>query len=394
MTRTLRSKSSIPVCGSPRSVSQAAKPQDASGDSSWSDMTVKELKKELRARSLPVSGLKASLIERLENAPATPASAAVGIEDAVPATPRKRTPRRIVTPEEEATLGRVVTPEEGAKKAKRKPPAATKSPRKRPKIEPGSLPPPEEGWEDIYNLVEELRKDRTAPVDHDGAEQLPEKNKGEKVYRFQVLVALMLSSQTKDAVVGMTMRKLQQAGAGLTVENIHSMDPQTLNELLHSVGFHNNKTVFIKAAAETLIEKYQGDIPPTADEMMELKGVGPKMAYIVEQIAFGRQTGIGVDVHMHKNFNKLNWVNSKTPEQTRVQLEGWLPREKWSDVNVLWVGFGQEVQQQKGKLLRKIMTCSNPLGAMKLVKRLGFDVKKEAKKIGMEEEVASIMKQN
>ena len=236
-----------------------------------------ELKKELRARSLPVSGLKASLIERLENAPTTSASTAIGIEDAVPTTPKKRTSRRTVTPEEDA------------KKAKRKPPAASETPRKRPKIEPGSLPPPEEGWEDIYNLVEELRKDRTAPVDHDGAEQLPEKTKGEKVYRFQVLVALMLSSQTKDAVVGMTMRKLQQAG--LTVENIHSMDPKVLNTLLHSVGFHNNKTVFIKAAAETLIEKYQGDIPPTADLMMELKGVGPKMAYIVEQIAFGESLG-------------------------------------------------------------------------------------------------------
>ena len=107
-----------------------------------------------------------------------------------------------------------------------------------------------------------------------------------------------------------------------------------------------------------------------------------------------RQSNLSTSqVHMHKNFNKLNWVNSKTPEQTRIQLEGWLPREKWSEVNVLWVGFGQEVQQQKGKLLRKIVTCSNPLGAMKLVKRLGFDVKKEAKKIGMEEEVANILKQ-
>ena len=278
--------------------------QDASGDASWSDMTVAELKAELRTRSLPVSGLKASLIERLENAPATPASATAGVEDAVLTTPRKRTVRRTVTPGDS---------QEESKKVKRKPPAETKTPRKRPKVEPGSLSPPEEGWEDIYNLVEELRKDRTAPVDHDGAEQLPEKTKGEKVYRFQVLVALMLSSQTKDAVVGATMRKLQQAGTGLTVENIHSMDHQTLNKLLFSVGFHNNKTVFIKAAAgrcgcglrtakqftltfecrnpqltETLIEKYQGDIPPTAEEMMELKGVGPKMAYIVEQIAFGR----------------------------------------------------------------------------------------------------------
>ena len=65
-------------------------------------------------------------------------------------------------------------------------------------------------WEAIYSLVQELRADKTAPVDISGASSIIEKHLGEKVYRFQVLIALMLSSQTKDAVVGETMRGLQQ----------------------------------------------------------------------------------------------------------------------------------------------------------------------------------------
>jgi len=153
----------------------------------------------------------------------------------------------------------------------------TSSSRKRQRIEPGSLTPPK-NWETLYSLVEELRADRTAPLDTDGGEALPERHLGEKAYRFQVLVALMLSSQTKDAVVGDTMRALQQHG--LTVENIHATEPTVLNGLINKVGFHNNKTKYLKLAAEMLINDYDGDIPPTADEMMKLAGVGPKMVCV------------------------------------------------------------------------------------------------------------------
>ena len=87
---------------------------------------------------------------------------------------------------------------------------------------------------------------------------------------------------------------------GLTVENINNTDHTTLNRLIGKVGFHNNKTKFMKQAAEIIISQYNGDIPPTAEEMMKLPGVGTKMAYIVEHIAFGSTTGIGVDTHMHR----------------------------------------------------------------------------------------------
>jgi endonuclease-3 len=174
---------------------------------------------------------------------------------------------------------------------------STTSPRKRIKIEPGSLSPPHD-WERIYNLVKELRYDKTAPCDIDGGEALPEKHLGQKVYRYQVLTALMLSSQTKDAIVGEAMRGLQKHG--LTVENIHTTDDTTLNQLIGRVGFHNNKTKYMKLVAEILVLQYNGDIPRTADEMIALPGVGPKMAYIVESIVYGTSSGIGVDTHMHR----------------------------------------------------------------------------------------------
>lgn len=117
------------------------------------------------------------------------------------------------------------------------------------------------------------------------------------------------------------------------------------------------------------------------------------MAYIVESIAWGRQSGIGVDTHMHRMFNQLKWVdNTKQPEHTRLQLESWLPREYWENVNLLWVGLGQEVQQYPEKLLRKCLDCSRPEDALKLMKRLGMDLKKVATKMECLEEVNAILK--
>jgi endonuclease III len=254
--------------------------------------------------------------------------------------------------------------------------------------EPGSKEPPH-GWEDIYSLVEELRRDKSAPVDSDGGEALPQRHLGEKVYRFQVLIALMLSSQTKDAVVGDAMPALQEYG--LTIDNICTTSPEKLNELIRRVGFHNNKTKYIKEAAEVLKAQYNGDIPPDAQEMMKLSGVGPKMAFIVENIAWNKCTGIGVDTHMHRMFNDLKWVTSKNPEQTRIQLESWLPRDKWANINYLWVGFGQEVQQFKPKMLQKALECSRPFDALKLIKRLGLDYKKEASKLGLDEQIQAVL---
>ena len=110
-------------------------------------------------------------------------------------------------------------------------------------------------------------------------------------------------------------------------------------------------------------------------------------AYIIESIAFGVSTGIGVDTHMHRMFNDIKWVKSKTPEQTREQLEGWLPKGKWGEVNMLWVGFGQESQQQKEKILKKALACSRPVEALGLLKKVGLNLSKEGKKYGLEEEI-------
>lgn len=152
-------------------------------------------------------------------------------------------------------------------------------------------------------------------------------------------------SQTKDTTNAIAMRRLQTElpAPGLTIENILDVDPVKLNELIYVVGFHNNKTRYIKATALILRDQFASDIPDTIDGLMSLPGVGPKMAYLCLSAAWGRTEGIGVDVHVHRITNLWGWHKTKAPEETRMALQAWLPRERWHEINHLLVGFGQTI---------------------------------------------------
>jgi endonuclease-3 len=98
--------------------------------------------------------------------------------------------------------------------------------------------------------------------------------------------------------------------------------------------------------------------------------------------------GISVDTHVHRISNQLGWVGvsgpTKTPEHTRKAIESWMPREVWSEVNLLLVGLGQEIQTEKAKLLRKAVLCSRPHQAARLLVTCGLDVPRVAKENGIE----------
>jgi endonuclease-3 len=178
-----------------------------------------------------------------------------------------------VTPESVVSSSIIINTSDSPPKTNNSPPKAKKSSpkaktnnsspkgRRTPSSSTSIIPTvPPKDWQTIYWLVDELRLDRTAPVDTDDSEALPDGSEDPKTYRFQILVALLLSSQTKDAVVGGTMRALQQHG--LTVDNIIATSPEQVNALIGKVGFHNNKTKYLKQVVEILRDQYDGDLPP------------------------------------------------------------------------------------------------------------------------------------
>lgn len=198
-------------------------------------------------------------------------------------------------------------------------------------------------WKKQLGYIREMRSGRDAPVDNMGAEKCYDTEAPAHVRRFQVLVSLMLSSQTKDQVTAAAMQKLRAHGC--SVENILATDDDTLGKLIYPVGFWRTKVKYLKLTSAMLQKEFGGDIPDSVEGLVRLPGVGPKMAHLAMGIAWDQVSGIGVDTHVHRISNRLGWLKkpTKSPEETRKALEEWLPRELWSEINWLLVGFGQQV---------------------------------------------------
>lgn len=210
-------------------------------------------------------------------------------------------------------------------------------------------------WNDIYNEVVKMRGLITTPVDTMGCERMPDSitpqisKTDRKAYRFQLLVSLMLSSQTKDevnyaALVALKSHFVSKGFPGLCLEAILEATEAEIDQCICKVGFHRRKAGYIKKACELLRDKFDGDIPKTIEDIVSLPGVGPKMGHLLLQNGWKINSGIGVDVHLHRLAQMWNWVpKSDKPETTRAGLEDWLPKRYWADINPLLVGFGQTV---------------------------------------------------
>ncbi|XP_037421911.1 endonuclease III homolog 1, chloroplastic-like isoform X2 [Triticum dicoccoides] len=205
-----------------------------------------------------------------------------------------------------------------------------------------------ENWEAVLEGIKNIRLSGQAPVDTKGCEKagslLPPKER-----RFAVLISTMMSSQTKDEVTHAAVERLGENGL-LDPDAIVRTDEATLANLIKPVGFYQRKAQFIKEASRICLERFGGDIPDTLTDLLALKGVGPKMAHLVMSIAWKNTQGICVDTHVHRISNRLGWVfregtkqKTTTPEQTRMSLEKWLPKDEWEPINPLLVGFGQTI---------------------------------------------------
>ena len=211
---------------------------------------------------------------------------------------------------------------------------------------------PPKNWEECLAKIKQMRKNGPlAPVDTMGCEKIAETS-DEKQKRYRTLISAMLSSQTKDQINHATMNKLIALNKD-TAEGILNTTEDDLDEIIHQVGFHRNKAKYLRAAAKICVEKYGGDIPPDLESLVELPGVGPKMGHLIMNVGWEKPSGICVDVHVHRITERLGWVpescavtnagspRKRTPEDTRVALENWLPKDEWVEINPLLVGFGQ-----------------------------------------------------
>ena len=166
-------------------------------------------------------------------------------------------------------------------------------------------------------------------------------SEGQQKDPFQILIATLLSARTKDETTLAASTRLFKKAP--TAPAVAALTVKQIEKLIYPVGFYRNKAVFVKATSKALVAKFGGLVPSTLDELVTLPGVGRKTANLVLILAFGSETSICVDIHVHRIANRLGWVQTRDPEATEQALYRVIDARWWPLVNLYLVTWGQNV---------------------------------------------------
>jgi len=157
---------------------------------------------------------------------------------------------------------------------------------------------------------------------------------------YQLLVAVILSARcTDDRVNGATPDLFE---AYPTVEDLAEATPDDIYPYIQSITFPNNKSGYLAEMARQTVERYDGQVPSTVDELQTLKGVGRKTAQVVAQVAHNTDA-LPVDTHVFRVANRIGLVkeDATTPRKVERQLRRILTKEDWGEAHHLLILHGR-----------------------------------------------------
>ena len=155
---------------------------------------------------------------------------------------------------------------------------------------------------------------------------------------FETVIATVLAAQCTDKRVNIVTAKLfpkypdAKAMAQLT--------PEELEPMIQECGLFHTKARNIVELCRILVVKYDGRVPDTMEELVQLPGVGRKTANVVLANAFGKPA-FAVDTHVFRVSNRIGLAHANNVEQTERQLMEAVPRDRWSHTHHLLIWHGR-----------------------------------------------------
>jgi endonuclease-3 len=158
---------------------------------------------------------------------------------------------------------------------------------------------------------------------------------------LELLVATMLSAQCTDERVNQVTEKLFQKYR--TAEDYAMANPEELEQDIRPTGYYRSKARRLQEAARVLVERYNGRVPDTMEELLELPGVARKTANMVLGVAFNRAEGIVVDTHVKRVAQRLGLTKEQDPLKIEQDLMAIVPREQWIDFSHQMIWHGRRI---------------------------------------------------
>lgn len=144
---------------------------------------------------------------------------------------------------------------------------------------------------------------------------------------YELLIAVILSAQCTDERVNKVTEKLFQKYN--TPQTMLTLSQEELEKQIYSCGFYRAKAGYILSASKDIIEKFNGNVPDTLEELRSLAGVGRKTANVVYSVAF-KGNAIAVDTHVFRVSNRIGLAKEKDVYKTELALMKIIDEEDWS----------------------------------------------------------------
>ena len=190
-------------------------------------------------------------------------------------------------------------------------------------------------------MPESLKKksDRAAKIDTILSQRYPNDTALRFESTLQLLVATILSAQCTDAQVNKVtpdlFAKYPDAKA------FAKADMEELEQMIFSTGFYRQKAKSIKGCCTAIVEKFNGEVPRTLEDMVKLPGVGRKTGNLVLGIAEGIP-GVVVDTHVTRLSNRMGLTINKNAEKIEKDINELLPSERWMAISSELIYLGRE----------------------------------------------------
>lgn len=157
---------------------------------------------------------------------------------------------------------------------------------------------------------------------------------------FELLISVILSAQTTDIAVNKVTKKLFNiANTPLLLSNLKV---DKIEKLINAIGLYKNKAKNINATSSILLEKFNGEVPSTREELESLPGVGRKTANVILNTLFKKPV-IAVDTHIFRLANRINIAPAKTPLAVEKRLTKLIPNEFLNDAHHLLILHGRYI---------------------------------------------------
>ena len=172
---------------------------------------------------------------------------------------------------------------------------------------------------------------------------------------YSFLIAVLLSAQSTDKRVNEVTPHLFTLAK--TPQEMSKKSPDEIKEIIRIVGLGNTKSRAIQALSQILVDKYDGKVPSTLEELETLPGVGHKTASVVVSQMF-HTPAFPVDTHIHRCAKRWGLSNGKSVEQTERDLKGLFPQKLWNTLHLQIIYFARAFCPAKKHVIEKCPICS------------------------------------